>query len=71
MPRSKLKSPDMKKTIAEATIKNVKVARSSNIRYRMIAEAAYFRAETRGFVGGDAARDWLEAEAEIDKILQC
>jgi len=39
-------------------------------RYRMIAEAAYFRAEKRGFVGGDMAEDWLLAEAEIDRLLQ-
>lgn len=39
-------------------------------RYRMISEAAYFRAEKRGFVGGDTAQDWLEAEAEIDRILK-
>lgn len=36
-------------------------------RYRMIAEAAYFRAERRGFLGGDELRDWLDAEAEIDR----
>jgi len=39
-------------------------------RYRMIAEAAYFLAEKRGFVDGDVAEDWLAAEAEIDRILQ-
>ncbi len=38
-------------------------------RYRMIAEAAYFRAQQRGFEGGDPAKDWLEAEAEIDRKL--
>lgn len=38
-------------------------------RYRMIAEAAYFRAQRRGFVGGDPVQDWLEAEAEIDRML--
>ncbi len=38
-------------------------------RQRMIAEAAYLRAERRGFVGGDPAEDWLSAEAEIDQIL--
>lgn len=38
-------------------------------RFRMIAEAAYFRAERRGFVGGDPVQDWLEAEAEIDRML--
>lgn len=39
-------------------------------RYRMIAEAAYFRAEKRGFLGGDVAADWLQAEAEIDQSLK-
>ncbi|MEO1766843.1 DUF2934 domain-containing protein [Thiobacter aerophilum] len=38
-------------------------------RYRLIAEAAYFRAQRRGFVGGDPVQDWLEAEAEIDRML--
>jgi hypothetical protein len=35
----------------------------------MIAEAAYFKAQRRGFTGGDAKRDWAEAEAEIDTWL--
>lgn len=35
-------------------------------RRQMIAEAAYFRAERRGFDGGDPVRDWVEAEAEVD-----
>lgn len=39
-------------------------------RQQMIAEAAYFRAERRGFNGGDAVRDWCEAEAEIDARLR-
>lgn len=39
-------------------------------RYRMIEEAAYFRAEKRGFVGGDVAEDWIQAEAEIDRMLK-
>lgn len=39
-------------------------------RYQMIAEAAYFIAERRAFIGGDPAQDWLEAEAEIERILQ-
>jgi len=38
-------------------------------RRRMIAEAAYLRAERRGFSGGDPNDDWLSAEAEIDQIL--
>ena len=38
-------------------------------RQAMIAEAAYYRAERRGFVGGDPAADWAAAEAEIDLQL--
>jgi len=34
-----------------------------------VAVAAYFRAEYRGFNGGDAMADWLAAEAEIDAAL--
>ena len=42
---------------------------TSGQRQQMIAEAAYFKAERRGFNGGDAVRDWCEAEAEIDAQL--
>ncbi len=35
----------------------------------MIQDAAYYRAESRAFRGGDPMRDWLEAEAEIDRLL--
>ena len=38
-------------------------------RDKMIAEAAYFRAQQRGFRGGDPAVDWLEAEREVDEKL--
>ena len=43
---------------------------SNGQRQQMIAEAAYFRAERRGFAGGDAVRDWCEAEAEVDARLR-
>lgn len=43
---------------------------SAGQRQQMIAEAAYFRAERRGFNGGDAVRDWCEAEAEVDARLR-
>lgn len=36
-------------------------------RGQMIAEAAYFRAEQRGFMPGDELGDWLQAEAEVDE----
>jgi hypothetical protein len=38
----------------------------------MIAEAAYLRAERRGFTGGSETEkeDWLIAEAEVDALLE-
>jgi hypothetical protein len=38
-------------------------------RERMIAEAAYYRAEQRGFQGGDPVQDWIEAETEVERSL--
>lgn len=34
-------------------------------RQSLIAEAAYYRAERRGFAPGHELDDWLEAEAEL------
>jgi hypothetical protein len=36
------------------------------VRRLMIAEAAYYCAEKRGFAPGHELEDWLEAEARID-----
>jgi len=36
----------------------------------MIAEAAYLRAERRGFMPGNETEDWLAAEAEVDALLR-
>ena len=41
----------------------------SKDRYHSIAESACFRAEHRGFLPGCELQDWLEAEAEVDKLL--
>jgi Protein of unknown function (DUF2934) len=38
-------------------------------RQAMIARAAYFRAEKRGFKNGHELEDWLAAEAEVDQQL--
>jgi hypothetical protein len=45
---------------------------SEDVRRGMIAEAAYLRAERRGFTGGhDKEReDWIAAEAEVDVLLK-
>lgn len=39
------------------------------VRRAMVAQAAYFRAEKRGFVRGGELEDWLEAEREISHVL--
>lgn len=39
-------------------------------RREMIAVAAYYRAERRGFRGGEELGDWLEAEAEVEHLLE-
>jgi len=38
------------------------------VRRLMIAEAAYYCAENRGFEPGHELEDWLEAEARIDLL---
>jgi chromosome segregation ATPase len=43
---------------------------SEESRRKMIAEAAYFRAEHRGFRDGDPVADWLAAENEIDAGIE-
>jgi hypothetical protein len=35
----------------------------------LIARAAYFRAEKRGFAPGAELQDWVEAEAEVRRLM--
>lgn len=37
-------------------------------REQMIAEAAYFHAERRGFSPGNELSDWLQAEADVEGV---
>jgi Protein of unknown function (DUF2934) len=37
--------------------------------HRMISEAAYYRAERRGFQGGYTLDDWLEAERQVRQLI--
>ncbi len=43
---------------------------TGDLRRAMIAEAAYFHAERRGFAPGGEVQDWLSAEAEVDALLK-
>jgi hypothetical protein len=42
---------------------------SPKIREQMVAEAAYFRSLNRNFQGDYCEEDWLEAESEIDSLI--
>jgi Protein of unknown function (DUF2934) len=43
---------------------------SADDRSNRIAAAAFLRAASRNFVGGDPVEDWLQAEIEIDAGLK-
>ncbi len=43
---------------------------TAEARRAMIAEAAYLRAERRGFAPGYETEDWLAAEIETDALLR-
>ena len=73
------KSEPTKKTPATALAKPASAKKSPakkvptvspEHRYHMIATAAYFLAERRGFAGGYQMQDWIAAEAEIDAQLK-
>ena len=63
------KSAVKKKTAAKKSV-NKKIGISAGVRRHMIAEAAYYIAEARGFVGGDVYHDWVDAEKQIDAIYE-
>jgi len=44
-------------------------ALSPEERERLVAQAAYFRAEKRGFAPGCELQDWVEAEAEVLRLI--
>lgn len=72
--RSAKSTPEKKPARSATTTRNrqPRTARAEiepGIRHRMIAEAAYLKAEQRGFSSGDPLDDWLTAEREIDMLL--
>jgi hypothetical protein len=73
---SKLSSPTNKRTTRDktgaASVQDVverrapsNVTTDSEARRAMIAEAAYYRAERRGFAPGFEMDDWLQSESEL------
>ncbi len=71
--KSAKKPATKRKTTAAKTTRAKKKAVLINVsdeqRLGMIAETAYFKAEKRGFVGGNPEEDWLAAESEVDALL--
>ena len=60
-------APKSSKTAAKPRVRSISV--SPEQRRQMIEETAYFRAERRGFTGGDPVNDWLLSESEVDELL--
>lgn len=56
-PRAKASKPKGSKTPSTASW------------HEMVATAAYFRAQARGFQPGSAEQDWLDAEAELMRAM--
>ena len=54
---------------SRSTAANVDAKIDAEKRHALIAEAAYLRAESRGFAPGHEVEDWVAAEAEIDLAL--
>ena len=58
----------MKKATKKST-KSSKLDITPEERWKMIAVAAYHKAEKRGFAPDNKLQDWADAEKEIDKLL--
>ena len=66
------------KKVAKKTTKKATKASGTDVsllkispeeRWKMIAVAAYHKAEKRGFAAGGDMQDWDEAEKEVDKLI--
>lgn len=61
----------VKKAAAKETVaKESKPSVTPQQRYHMIATAAYYLAQKRGFAVGYAVQDWITAENQIDSQLK-
>ncbi|MGB5224873.1 MAG: DUF2934 domain-containing protein [Arenicellales bacterium] len=66
------KAPAKKAATKKAASKPAKPSKldiTPEERWKMIAIAAYHKAEKRGFAPGNELQDWSEAEKEISKLL--
>lgn len=54
---------------SSSPLAGAQTAVAAEARRTMIAEAAYYIAEQRGFGSGSEVEDWLRAERQIDMVL--
>jgi hypothetical protein len=67
---TKKKAASAKKATAKTTSKPASLEITPEERWKMVAIAAYHRAEKRNFEPGHELHDWTESEKEIDKFLR-
>lgn len=67
---SPAKQKTLRKSLGGKKSNHVETQVPPEIRHAMIAEAAYYRAEKRGFAPGEEIADWVQAEAEIESMLK-
>ena len=60
----------MRQRLAKQEVERTAAVPSDPEMMEMVSQAAYYRAEKRGFVPGLEADDWVEAEAEVMARLQ-
>lgn len=58
-----------KKSTTTSKPQTSSISITSDERWKMIAIAAYHKAEQRGFAPGSELQDWAEAEKEVDELL--
>ena len=68
--KSQSKQADTEKSEAKVLSKLVSTGITPDDRSQMIAEAAFYRAEKRGFDPEGQVEDWLDAELEVDTKLR-
>lgn len=64
-PKPAAKAPEPRKSADEKPSPPI----SAQELQRLVAEAAYYRAQRRGFAPGYELQDWIEAEAEVNKLM--
>ena len=64
-----VKKPETATVAKAAPAAKAKASIDQEVRRRMIAEAAYYIAEKRGFIHGHHDADWAAAEKQIDALL--